>query len=72
MTNEEREELRSLYIRVCKDSNFKMDYIKAAHFAAEVLSTQYLTSALDFWIAFGSLELMEQIALGNHPAVKGN
>lgn len=71
MTLEEREELRTLYIRVCKDSNFKMDFIKAAHFTAEVMSTKRPTLAIDVWDCFGYLGVMEQIAKGNHPAVKG-
>jgi hypothetical protein len=60
-----REDLQRAYIRVCRDSGFKADPLVAAH----VVATMFRTSPLEIWIAVGTLETMDQIASGKHPAV---
>lgn len=59
-----RGDYQRFFIRVCKDSGYRMEYTKAAIFAGKVLGV----SPLEFWIAFGDLKVMEQIAKGDHPA----
>lgn len=61
-----REEIQKAYIRVCKDSGFTFEYIKAAVFVGEMLRI----SPLEVWTAFGDLRLMERIAKGEHPAAQ--
>jgi len=68
MTGERRKFIQDLYIRVCRDSGFNMDYIRAAHFAGMVGGFH----AMDVWIAMPSLEVMQQIAKGTHPAARLN
>jgi hypothetical protein len=61
-----KEQIRQLYIRVCRDSGFRMDMFRAAAFAGAVGGFH----AMDVWLAMPSLQVMEQIADGTHPAVK--
>lgn len=66
-----RELIQEIYIRICKDSGFKMDYIQAAILTANVLNAdKYVTHALEVWSAIGSFSLMEEIATGKHPVTK--
>ena len=62
----DREYVQKLYIRVCRDSRFLMDYIQAVHFVAQILNTHALviwtTMALDF-------DTMKSIAAGTHPCL---
>lgn len=58
-----RDDYQRYFIRVCKDSGYRMESIKAANFAGKVLGV----SPLEFWIAFGDLKVMDQIAGGEHP-----
>lgn len=60
-----RKEIQMAYIRVCRDSGWRMDYIRAAHFVAKL----YGISPIEVWIEFGDLKAMESIAKGEHPAV---
>ena len=54
---------RDLYVRVCRDSGFRMPYDRAAAFVGDMLHT----SALDVWIAFSGTDVMQEIASGTHP-----
>lgn len=64
MNEERRKFIQDLYIRVCRDSGFAMEYTRAAHFAGKVGGFH----AMDVWTAMPSLQVMEQIAKGEHPA----
>ena len=57
---------QDVFVRICKDSNFHMDYVEVAHLAAKMLKC----SPLEIWMAFSSLGQMEEIALGKHPVTK--
>jgi len=59
-----RHDIQQFYIRACRDTGWKMDYIRAAQFAGKVLGL----SPISIWCAFGDLKLMEKIAAGDHPA----
>ena len=59
-----RTEIQNLYIRVCRDSGWQMDYIEAAKLAARVGGFH----PMDVWIAMPSLSTMREIAHGDHPA----
>lgn len=59
-----REYIQKAYIRVCGDSNFKMEMIQAAHFTAKLLGI----SAIEVWVALTFAE-MERIASGLHPCL---
>lgn len=61
--DDERKLAQDLYIRVCRDSGWQLDYIEAAKLVARVLNT----SPLLIWTKFSSLDLMRQIASGEHP-----
>lgn len=60
-----RKEIQMAYIRVCRDSGWRFDYIRAAQFVADL----YKISALEVWTSFGDLGMMEKIAKGEHPSV---
>lgn len=61
-----REYIQKMFIRVCRDSGFTMEYIKATIFAGEILKI----SPIEVWTSFGSLDTMEEIAKGIHPVLK--
>lgn len=65
MNKPDRKTIQDLYIRICKDSAFQMDYAQAAALTANVLGT----GALAVCDAFG-LDIMKQIANGTHPIVR--
>lgn len=60
-----RKLVQDLYIRMCRDSGFKLDHIRAAHFVAEMLGI----SALEVWMTM-DMDIMERIANGTHPAAR--
>lgn len=62
----DRKTIQDIYIRVCRDSGFGLDYIAAAQLAAKVVGIH----PLDIWIAMPSLSVMEEIATGAHPSVR--
>lgn len=64
MNREERKLRQELFIRVCKDSRFQLDYVRAAALAGAAGGFP----ALDVWLAMPSLGVMEEIAAGTHPA----
>jgi hypothetical protein len=59
----ERKLRQDVFIRVCRDSGFTMDTIRAAQLAARVAKCD----PLEIWIAVGDLLSMERIASGSHP-----
>lgn len=62
---DKRELTQAVYMRVCRDSGFTLEATRAAHLAARILKC----SPLDIWIAMGTLETMDRIANGTHPAL---
>lgn len=62
----DKQKIRDVYIRVCRDSGFSMDSIKAATLTGVVVGCH----PLEVWLAMPSLDVMDQIAAGNHPAAK--
>ena len=63
-TDMNREQIQQLFIRVCRDSGFSLDWIDAASIAARAANI----SPLEIWIAFGTMQMMGQVARGEHPA----
>jgi hypothetical protein len=59
-----RELLQSLFIRVCRESGFKLDSVTAATLVAKTLGV----SPLEIWVAMPSLTVMDEIAAGTHPS----
>lgn len=64
MNESERNLHQRVYIRVCRDSLFKLDYVQAAHLSAQILRSHPLL----FWAALGS-DNMQRIANGTHPCL---
>lgn len=62
----ERQTKIDAFVRVCKDSGFRLGHLQAAQIAAGALRI----SALEVWIAVGTLDTMKQIAAGQHPVCK--
>lgn len=61
----DRVAIQRFYIRVCKDSGFGLDSIRAATLTAQA----FRCSPLEVWLAMPSLDVMDEIAAGKHPAV---
>jgi len=59
----DREFKQKLYIRICRDSNYLMEYTDAANFAGKLIGL----TGLEIWMAFGDLDTMRRIAEGTHP-----
>ena len=62
--SDERAMLQQAYIRVCRDSGFRLDLHRACVIAAEVVGKR----PMDIWSAIPSLDVMWKIAAGKHPA----
>lgn len=61
-----REQIQQVFIRTCRDSGFSLESSRAANVAARVANI----SPLEVWTAIGSLEMMDRIASGEHPAAR--
>ena len=55
------------YIRICKDSDFQLDYLNAAILTAKVIGCH----PLEVWMAL-DFYYMQKIATGNHPVCENN
>jgi hypothetical protein len=55
--------LQQLFIRVCRDSGFTLDWVRAAILTAKIADTDPLL----VWLAM-DVSTMERIASGAHPA----
>ena len=64
----DRKGMQDLFIRVCRDSGFKLDYVRAAQLAGKVGGFH----PLELWCAMPGIDAMEQIAKGEHPAALAN
>jgi hypothetical protein len=62
-----RAEIQSLYIRICQDSRFQLDFIRATQLTAAIASIH----PLEVLPAFPSLSVMASIASGTHPKSHG-
>lgn len=60
----DRDLIQQIYVRVCRDSGFGLDSIRAATLAARIVGC----SPLEVWVAMPSLAVMDAIAEGKHPA----
>lgn len=58
--------IRSLYLRVCRDSRYTISSGNAAILVAQMLGI----SPLEVWVAMPSLSVMDEIAAGAHPAAQ--
>lgn len=59
-----RDTIQQLFIRLCRDSGFRLDGVRAARLTAAVLGIH----PLDVWLAMPCLDVMNDIAAGKHPA----
>lgn len=59
----DRELTQDIFIRVCRDSGWRLDMYRAAALAAKVLGKH----PMDIWIAMPDLQTLERIASGQHP-----
>jgi len=64
----DRTTIQQLFIRICRDTKFKMSAIDAAYLAAKVLDCH----PLEIWLAMPSFDTMEEIANGSHLICKNN
>lgn len=61
-----RKQIQDVYIRVCKDSGFQMEFIQATIFAAKLLKLH----PWGVYDAFGDMSAMKAIATGSHPITR--
>lgn len=64
--NHNRDEIQKLYIRMCQDSLYRLNYIDAAILVGKMLKI----SPIEVWCAFGGLEVMERVAKGEFKDAK--
>lgn len=62
----ERKTVTDLYIRVCRDSSFSLGVVRSAQVVGSILGLH----PLQVWMAVGSLDAMERVANGSHPAAR--
>ena len=62
----DRKTVQNLYIRICKDSGFYLNYIGAAILTGKVLNI----SPIEVWCHMGSFDTMQRIAKGTHPVLE--
>ena len=60
-----REGVQRVFVRVCKDSGFKLDMVRAAQLSAKVIGC----SPLSIWMTMDT-QTMSEIASGKHPTTK--
>jgi hypothetical protein len=60
----ERKTITGLYIRICADSGYSLEFDRAAALAGNVLGIH----PLEVYNAIGVLSTMQKIAVGDHPA----
>ena len=59
----DRKTTQDLFVRVCRDSRYKLPATTAAALVGRIMGT----SALVVWLAMPSFDVMEEIAAGRHP-----
>ena len=66
MTQDERERITLVYVRVCRDSGFSLKVSAACKMTADILD---LASPMVVWVAIGAYNLAK-IASGTHMCLK--
>jgi hypothetical protein len=61
-----RTQMQDMFIQICKDSGYTMKFTDVAIILAKVVKI----SAVEIWMAFPSMSVMAEIAVGKHPACK--
>lgn len=59
---------QDVYIRVCKDSGFQLDNIRATILSANILKCH----PFEIYDAFSGFDVMQKISTGNHPVCEKN
>lgn len=62
----QREKIQAVFIRICRDSGFKMDAARAAVLTARTVGCH----PLDVWAAMPDLDTMNRLAAGTHAAAR--
>jgi hypothetical protein len=62
--NNDRELIKQLYFRICRDSGYRLSYLQVAAMVSEMMN---LGSPLIVWCQFNGIAQMEEIANGKHP-----
>lgn len=62
----DRDTIQKFYIRMCRDSGFRL----SADTAAKLTAMAFNCHPLEVWLAMPSLSVMDEIAAGTHPAVQ--
>lgn len=62
----ERKIITDAYVRVCKDSGFQLEAVRASQITASMLGIH----PLDVLGALGTMQALEQVADGTHPVCK--
>lgn len=65
-TERDRKLKQDVFIRVCRDSQFQIEWTRAAKLTALILECH----PMDVWGAFSCMDVMEKIAGGTHPAAR--
>lgn len=60
-----RHEIQRLYVRVCRDSGYRLPYDRAAALVSGMMGRH--SSPLEIWLQFPSVATMIEIAEGRHP-----
>ena len=61
----ERNTIHKLFVRVCHDSGYKLEWTKATRLVADILGMH----PISVWAAFPGMDDMERIANGSHPCI---
>jgi hypothetical protein len=60
----DRDTMQKVFIRICSDSKFSLDYVAAAQLAGKILGVH----PLEVYGAFPSMSVMVKVSTGEHPA----
>lgn len=60
---EERKTRQQLFIRICRDSGWRLSAVEAAKLAGSVLNIH----PFEVYAAFGDMQIMDKVASGEHP-----
>ena len=63
----DRRLIQQIFIRLCRDSDFRLEPDQAAILTGQTCGYH----PLEVWMAMGSIDVMERVASGEHPAVRG-
>ena len=63
---QDRQLIQKIYVRICRDSGFGLDNIRAAILTGRIVGCH----PLEVWAAMPSLDVMAEIAAGTHLAAR--